>query len=91
MMTSAPPHPRPSRSRYPTSWVARCQKAIPGAFPQCVCDRFSGAVVISPREGHISPYSQLLSSSPPIRGREPISREAVLPLMYRVKEDGLQS
>ena len=90
-MTSAPRHLDPVDHVTPTSWVARCQKAIPGAFPQCVSNRFSGTVVISPHEGHISPYSQLLSSSPPIRGREPISREAVLPLMYRVKEDGLQS
>ena len=36
----------------------------------------------------ISPYYR---QAPPIRGREISSREAVLPLMYRVREDGLQT
>jgi hypothetical protein len=36
------------------------------------------------------PYSYLRSQSPPVWGREPNSREAVLLIMYRVKGDGLQ-
>jgi len=92
-------------------------RTIPSASPQCVSERFSGAVAISPpiadhdvmgsqsdscqhrkgqfnayrRRDGISPHFHLLSSSPPNRGRELTSREAVLPLMYRVKEDGLRA
>jgi hypothetical protein len=50
----------------------------------------SALLVLGSVDG-ISPYSSLLSSCPPVRGRELSSREAVLPLMYRVREDGLQT
>src|SRR6476619_5261081 len=51
---------------------------------QYVSERFSGTVAISP------PIVSAYYLQAPNRGRELSFREAVLPLMYRVREDGLQ-
>ena len=52
---------------------------------QYVSERFSGTVAISP------PIVSAYYLQAPNRGRELSFREAVLPLMYRVREDGLQT
>ena len=70
------------------SW--RCAGASPrykkalGASPQYISTDFQA------RGNFATGHFRLLSSSPQW-GRELIFREAVLPLMYRVKEDGLQT
>ena len=40
-------------------------------------------------DGILALFLLIILNAPPNRGRELSSREAVLPLMYRVKEDGL--
>ena len=52
---------------------------------QYVSERFSGTVAISP------PIVSAYYLQAPNRGREFSFREAVLPLVYRVREDGLQT
>jgi len=52
---------------------------------QYVSERFSGTVAISP------PIVSAYYLQAPNWGRELSLREAVLPLMYRVREDGLQT
>ena len=60
-------------------------KKAPRASRQYVSERFSGTVAISP------PIVSAYYLQAPNWGRELSSREAVLPLMYRVREDGLQT
>src|SRR6187200_1569807 len=68
-----------------TSGVSYQAKKAQGASLQYGSERFSGTVAISP------PVISAYYRQAPNRGRELSFREAVLPLMYRVREDGLQT
>jgi hypothetical protein len=61
------------------------QKKAQNASPQYGSERFSRIVAISP------PVISAYYGQAPNRGRELSFREAVLLLMYRVREDGLQT
>ena len=69
--------------------LRQCQSPTTKKAPNTSCNTslkgFSGTVVISP------PIISVYYRQAPNWGRELSFREAVLPLMYRVREDGLQT
>src|SRR6476660_4124902 len=90
MMTyaSAPSTQPMTRQRVNYLALRQCPpttKKAPRASRQYVSERFSDTVAISP------PIVSAYYLQAPNWGRELSFREAVLPLMYRVREDSLQT